>query len=396
MLMHRHYTAFSFPTFPLIAFPPTVTMPLERIVSIFEPKNVCQQMTISQRDTSMKSTVRRRSLSSRAFIFLILLGVCLISVLTYTATFAHGWNGWGNHGFPWWAAGHGQNCGSGVTQVCNPYGNAWQTCTSTTDQSTPAVGQDTTTPTNNGQRWQRWHDCGQNGATPPAGVVPCTSPTAQFMGPQTPPSVASTQTPAPTTTPCNTPISTVPVPTVFATPTTSLQPTPPTPPPSVPTPVSTPVSGNDPQSQAAQAVFAQINQERASQGLPAMQWSDQLQQSAHNHNLAMAQANQLEHQLPGEPDFGTRITNAGLHWSSAAENIAPVYYATDAATIQSNALQADHCMFMEPNPCQGYDTTHETGHHDNILSGNTLVGVDVLIDTRHNTIWLTEDFAKPM
>jgi uncharacterized protein YkwD len=35
------------------------------------------------------------------------------------------------------------------------------------------------------------------------------------------------------------------------------------------------------------------------------------------------------------------------------------------------------------------------GHRQNILSKDfTMVGIDVIVDTTHNKIWLTEDFAK--
>ncbi len=99
-----------------------------------------------------------------------------------------------------------------------------------------------------------------------------------------------TATPASTTTP------------VFTATPTSIPQTPSATPTSIPqTPSATPTSsstGSDPQAQAAQAVFAQINQERAGANLPALQWSTQLVQSAHNHNLAMQQANQL---LPPAP-----------------------------------------------------------------------------------------------
>jgi uncharacterized protein YkwD len=341
----------------------------------------------------MKSTVRRRSSSSRTFILLILLGICLVSVLTYTVTFAHGWNDWGNHGFPWWTAGHGQNCGSGVTQVCNPYRNAWQTCTSTTDQSTPVQSQGSTTPTSGRSDWQIWHNCsgtpGQNGGTPPTNGGPCITYQPTITQVSTP--VDPSQLPASTATPCASPTIPAPIPTTVltSTPTTIAQPTIPS---STPPTVSTPVSGSDP---VAQAVFAQINQERAGAGLPALQWSNQLQQSAHNHNVALVQSglpiseifpqsgDGYAHQLPGEPPLGDRITNVGLHWTSAAENVG--FSSGGDPTNAATGLNTS--MFNEQPP--------DDGHRQNILSGNTLIGVDVYVDNQ-NRIWLTEDFAKPM
>ena len=58
-----------------------------------------------------------------------------------------------------------------------------------------------------------------------------------------------------------------------------------------------------------------------SRGCPRSPSTPTLQSSAHGHDLAMAAANQLSHQLPGEPDLGTRETNAGVSWTAAGENI---------------------------------------------------------------------------
>jgi uncharacterized protein YkwD len=193
-----------------------------------------------------------------------------------------------------------------------------------------------------------------------------------------------------------TPRSVTPTPTLPSQPTTVVPTIPPQPTvaptipyiPPAPTPTTPPVSGGGGNGggtatqQAAQAVFAQINQERASMGLPPFQWSNQLVQSAHTHNLTMQQANQLSHQLPSEPDFGTRITNAGVHWSMAAENIG-----VGGGDPTSAATGLNQLMFDEKPP--------NDGHRVNILSSNTMIGIDVLVDTQHNKVWLTEDFAKP-
>lgn len=145
-------------------------------------------------------------------------------------------------------------------------------------------------------------------------------------------------------------------------------------------PTSTPTSAGSSLTQAAQAVFAQINQERAGAGLKALQWNTQLVQSAHQHNLTMAAANQLSHQLPGEPDFGTRERNAGVNWTAAAENIAY----SSGGNAQSQAVNLNASMFAEQPP--------DDGHRLNILSSNTNLGVDVYVDAK-GQVWLTEDFA---
>ncbi|WP_165423739.1 CAP domain-containing protein [Ktedonosporobacter rubrisoli] len=135
------------------------------------------------------------------------------------------------------------------------------------------------------------------------------------------------------------------------------------------------------ESQIAQAVFAAINKDREAAGLPALGWSDALVQGAHKHNQAMASANQLSHQLPGEADLGKRVTQDGLKWWWVGENIGQ----TTDATV-NGALAIHKAMMAEQPP--------EDGHRKNILTTEgKLIGIDVLIDANHQ-LWITEDFAK--
>jgi uncharacterized protein YkwD len=134
--------------------------------------------------------------------------------------------------------------------------------------------------------------------------------------------------------------------------------------------------------QAAQSVFDAINASRRAAGVRPLTWSPQLQLSAHRHNLAMMQADSLSHQLPGEDSLGDRETAAGVRWWWAAENIA----SSGTLTAQS-ALGLESGMVNEKAP--------NDGHRQNILASNAeIVGVDVVFDTAHHTLWLTEDFAK--
>jgi uncharacterized protein YkwD len=133
----------------------------------------------------------------------------------------------------------------------------------------------------------------------------------------------------------------------------------------------------------ANAVLNLLNQERAASHLPALGWDSRLIAAAHGHNLRMAAADTLSHQLAGEPPFTTRITNAGYHWSYAGENVA-----WNADTTISGATALETMMYNEVAP--------NNGHRLNILSAHyTTVGVDVVIDSTHHRIWLTEDFARP-
>ncbi|MEO6970494.1 MAG: CAP domain-containing protein [Chthoniobacterales bacterium] len=132
---------------------------------------------------------------------------------------------------------------------------------------------------------------------------------------------------------------------------------------------------------AASAVFSAINASRAANGLPALRWSAGLARSAHLHDLAMAAANQLTHQLPGEPSLGARVSAQGVAWSWVAENCG-----LSPSLSTAGALSVETLMINEVPP--------NDGHRMNILSTRaTMVGVDVVFDPAHHRLWLTEDFA---
>jgi uncharacterized protein YkwD len=131
----------------------------------------------------------------------------------------------------------------------------------------------------------------------------------------------------------------------------------------------------------ARSVFDAINKDRATAGLPALKWNDALVKGARQHNIVMMGANQLSHQLPGEPDLGNREKQQGIQWQQAAENIG---FTED---ISENGVLALHKAMMAEKP-------PDDGHRQNILdTKNTYLGVDVLFDSIHRRYWLTEDFA---
>jgi uncharacterized protein YkwD len=145
-----------------------------------------------------------------------------------------------------------------------------------------------------------------------------------------------------------------------------------------PAPTPPPLAGSV---SAAEAVFAAINASRSAAGLPAVRWSAGLSRSAHLHNLAMAAADQLSHQLPGEASLGARISAQGVQWTWAAENVA----------LSSN-LSAAGALGLEQNMVKEAPPNDE--HRLNILTTvGTMVGVDAVFDTIHHLLWLTEDFA---
>ena len=81
-------------------------------------------------------------------------------------------------------------------------------------------------------------------------------------------------------------------------------------------------SGSPESGSAEQALFDALNRERTSRGLAALAWDHRLAAAAREHAQRMADANTLEHQLPGEPDMKSRVSDAGARFAMVAENIA--------------------------------------------------------------------------
>ena len=129
-------------------------------------------------------------------------------------------------------------------------------------------------------------------------------------------------------------------------------------------------------------MLSTLNSERASHGLPALTSNAKLVTSAHRHNLAMADANTLSHQLPGEAGLGARISAAGYSWSAVGENIA-----YNSNRSQAGVLALQQAMYNETAP--------NDGHRRNILSSTFKeVGVDVIDDPVHGKVWLVTDFGR--
>ncbi len=133
----------------------------------------------------------------------------------------------------------------------------------------------------------------------------------------------------------------------------------------------------------AQSILDMLNNERRAHGLPKVTMNQELIVSAHGHNLDMAAANEMSHQLPGEPYFADRISNAGYKYWYAGENIG-----WNSVQTLDGVRQLETIMYNEKAP--------DDGHRQNILSKNyTNVGIDVYFDNTNGKVWLTEDFGKP-
>jgi uncharacterized protein YkwD len=137
------------------------------------------------------------------------------------------------------------------------------------------------------------------------------------------------------------------------------------------------------QSQYAFAILDMLNGERADHGLAPLTMNTRLIVSAHGHNLAMARANTMSHQLPGEPYFADRIEAAGYDYDWAGENVG---WNSDTSLDGVKALET--MMYNEKPP--------NDGHRQNILSPHfTNVGIDVYFDKVNHKVWLTQDFGSP-
>jgi uncharacterized protein YkwD len=134
-------------------------------------------------------------------------------------------------------------------------------------------------------------------------------------------------------------------------------------------------------------VLALINQARSAAGLPALTITSGLETSSSAHNMLMAGGCGLSHQCPGEQALGDRETAAGVHWTSAGENIGeggPV--ASTSAAIAQMAVGLTQSMLNEKPP--------DDGHRMNILSSSsTHIGIAVYRDSS-GTVWLTQDFSN--
>jgi uncharacterized protein YkwD len=132
------------------------------------------------------------------------------------------------------------------------------------------------------------------------------------------------------------------------------------------------------------AIYRLINVERAAHGLPKLYMAPGLRLSSRRHNVTMARFNEMSHQLPGEPVFTQRISNAGYNWSWAGENIA-----WNSDMTEAGVALLERLMYNEKPP--------NDDHRLNILSTHFRnVGVDVYMDRENHKVWLTTDFGRRM
>jgi uncharacterized protein YkwD len=134
-------------------------------------------------------------------------------------------------------------------------------------------------------------------------------------------------------------------------------------------------------------VLARINQARAQAGLPAYAETAGLELSSLRHNALMAAGCGLSHQCPGEPSLGARETAAGVHWTTAGENIGEGGAIADtAAGMTQMATELTRGMLNEKPP--------DDGHRLNLLSSALRhIGIAIVRDAA-GTLWMTQDFSN--
>ncbi|PEQ11243.1 hypothetical protein B2G71_18335 [Novosphingobium sp. PC22D] len=134
-------------------------------------------------------------------------------------------------------------------------------------------------------------------------------------------------------------------------------------------------------------------------------WNEALGDAAEYHNAAMIRADQQAHQLPNEPGFGQRLTDAGYPYRSAGENI----YAFADSLLYGHAGFMVDWGYDDEDVVDGrvdsdYDEIGDgiqdpAGHRQNIMSGGfTEVGIAVTRETDSRTdvgeYVITQDFGN--
>src|SRR5258708_239424 len=75
-------------------------------------------------------------------------------------------------------------------------------------------------------------------------------------------------------------------------------------------------------SPAEKRIFEELNHERASHGVSALEWNDHAAGAARVHAQLLAENGKLSHQFSGETTLPERLGVTGLRFTVSAENVA--------------------------------------------------------------------------
>jgi uncharacterized protein YkwD len=128
---------------------------------------------------------------------------------------------------------------------------------------------------------------------------------------------------------------------------------------------------HQPTSDAEQALFNAVNQERKAHGLPSLKPDPALATAARKHAQRMADQGTVSHQFPGEPNLPARARAAGAHFTWLSENV-----------DQGPNPTAIHQSFM-----------HSPLHRANILDPD-MDSAGIAIAERNHQLFAVEDFSK--
>lgn len=130
------------------------------------------------------------------------------------------------------------------------------------------------------------------------------------------------------------------------------------------------VQAGPPISSAEKRIFEELNHERASQGLSALQWDEHAANAARAHARLLAENGKLSHQFPGEATLPERIGATGARFTVSAENVARTEFIEDV-----------HPALMG-----------SSGHRANILSASyNAVGIGAVEEK--GRIYVAQDFV---
>jgi hypothetical protein len=122
-------------------------------------------------------------------------------------------------------------------------------------------------------------------------------------------------------------------------------------------------------SSAERQIFEELNQERQTAGLPALEWNELVAEAARSHSRLLAQNAELSHQFPGELLLPERLAATGARFTVSAENVARTEYLEDV-----------HLALMG-----------SSGHRANMLNPKyNAAGIGVV--ERDGKIYVTQDF----
>src|SRR5512144_1351961 len=82
-------------------------------------------------------------------------------------------------------------------------------------------------------------------------------------------------------------------------------------------------------SSAEKRIFEELNHERISQGLDALQWDDHAAFAARAHAQLLAENGKLSHQFPGENSLPERLGATGARFTVSAAKVARTEFVED-------------------------------------------------------------------